>query len=195
MNQKSLIGSGIFSAFAASLCCITPLLAFVAGTSGVASTFSWIEPIRPYLIGFTVLILGFAWWKKLKPVKVQEDACGCEVKTSFWQSKFFLGIITVFAAMMLSLPYYSHLFYPQQQTLILPVGKNNLQTSQFEISGMTCQGCEEHVKVEVNKLEGIAETQVSYTDANAIVKYDASKVSIDQIKEAINSTGYKVTSN
>src|SRR5690625_7732599 len=69
MNKKNnrLVGAGVLSAVAASLCCITPVLALISGASGVASTFSWMEPARPYLIGITVLVLGFAWYQKLKP--------------------------------------------------------------------------------------------------------------------------------
>jgi mercuric ion transport protein len=72
---NKLIEAGLFTAIAASLCCITPVLALIAGTSGLASTFSWLEPFRPYFIGSTILVLGFAWNQKLKPKK-QID-CNC----------------------------------------------------------------------------------------------------------------------
>jgi hypothetical protein len=68
-REKKLIGAGLLAAITASLCCITPVLALIAGTSGIASTFSWIEPFRPYLIGLTILVLGFACYQKLKPQK------------------------------------------------------------------------------------------------------------------------------
>ena len=54
IGNKKLIGTSVLTALAASICCITPVLAVLAGTTGLASTFSWIEPFRPYLIGFTV---------------------------------------------------------------------------------------------------------------------------------------------
>ena len=68
-NSKSgkLAVASILSAVTASLCCITPVLALISGASGVASTFSWLEPFRPYLIGITVLVLDFACTQKLKP--------------------------------------------------------------------------------------------------------------------------------
>src|SRR3990172_5315672 len=118
MNTKKttakggLIGAGILSAIAASLCCITPVLALIAGSSGIAATFSWLEPARPYLIVVTVLVLGFAWYQKLKPKKAEIE-CDCETdeKPSFLQSKRFLSIVTVLAALLLAFPYYSHIFY------------------------------------------------------------------------------------
>ena len=102
-NNK-IAGLGLLTAIASSLCCITPVIAVVAGTSGAASSFSWMEPARPYLIGFTILTLGFAWYQKLKPKKKIDCNCETEKKPSFMQSKLFLGIITVFALVMLSFP-------------------------------------------------------------------------------------------
>ena len=74
--DNKLISAGLLTAIASSLCCITPVLAIVAGSSGLASTFSWLEPFRPYFIGMTVLVLGFAWYQKLKPE--QKIDCNCE---------------------------------------------------------------------------------------------------------------------
>jgi hypothetical protein len=41
-SENKLIGAGLLTAITASLCCITPVLALIAGTSGI--TFAWIEP-------------------------------------------------------------------------------------------------------------------------------------------------------
>jgi nicotinamide riboside transporter PnuC len=85
-NTKSWI-AGIIAAIAASLCCITPVLAFLGGASGLASSFSWIEPYRPYLIGLTIAIFAFAWYQKLKPQKKVDCDCEEDNTKSFWQSK------------------------------------------------------------------------------------------------------------
>jgi copper chaperone CopZ len=189
---------GILTAISASLCCITPVLALIAGSSGVASTFSWIEPFRPYFIGLTVLVLGFAWYQKLIPkvfgTEKQAD-CECETgeKPRFIQSKSFLGLVTVFAALMLTFPHYAHVFYPKSDKQIVIVEKLNIETVEFKINGMTCTSCAEHVNHEVNKLTGILKSEASYENGNAIVQFDNSKTTISQIETAINSTGYTVT--
>ncbi len=110
-TDNKLIGTGLFTAIAASLCCITPVLALIAGTSGIASTFSWLEPFRPYFIGLTILVLGFAWFQKLKPKKQIDCECEINEKPNFMQTKSFLGIITVMAALLLSFPLYAHIFF------------------------------------------------------------------------------------
>ena len=191
--KNKLEFTSILTAITASLCCITPVLALIAGTSGIASTFSWIEPFRPYLIGLTVLVLGFAWYQKLKTQKEIDCECETDEKPKFIQSKKFLGIVTVFAIVMLALPYYSGIFYPNTEKQIVVVEKSDIKTTEFKISGMTCASCEEHVNHEVNKLNGIVNSKESYENGNAIVEFDKTKTNETEIEKAINSTGYKVT--
>ena len=190
---------GLLTAIVASLCCITPVFSLLAGVGGIAASFSWMEPFRPYLIALTIGALGFAWYQKLKPRKVEEIGCACDEdeKPSFWQSKKFLGLITVFATLMIAFPSYSHIFYPNSidSGRILAAQKLQIEVLEFKIEGMTCSGCEEHVTKVVGELEGIGEVQASYKDSNAIVKYDPDKVAKDQIIEAIDKTGYKVIEN
>ncbi len=192
-TDKKLISTGLLAAFTASLCCITPLLAFIAGTSGLAATFSWIEPLRPYLIALTIFVLGFAWYLKLKPKKKLDCNCEKEEKIPFTQSKMFLGTVTLFAVVMLAFPYYSGIFYPTTEKQIIIVDQSNIRKIEFTISGMTCASCGEHVNSEVNKLSGIISSEASYENRNAVVKFDDSKTNSDEIENAINATGYLVT--
>ncbi|HIF29629.1 MAG: mercuric transport protein MerTP [bacterium] len=192
-SDNKLIGAGLLTAITASLCCITPVLALIAGTSGIASTFSWIEPFRSYLIGLTLLILGFAWYQKLKTRKEIDCECETDEKPKFIQSKKFLGIVTAFAIVMLAFPYYSGIFYPKMEKQIMIVDKSDISTTEFKISGMTCASCEEHVNHEVNKLNGIVNSKASYENENAIIEFDLTKTNENEIEKAINSTGYKVT--
>ncbi len=192
-SENKLIGAGLLTAITASLCCITPVLALIAGTSGIASTFSWIEPFRPYLIGLTILVLCFAWYQMLKPKKEIDCECETDEKPKFTQSKTFLGIVTLFAILMLAFPYYSGIFYSNTEKQIIVVDKSDIKTSEFKISGMTCASCEEHVNHEVNKLNGIVSSKASYENGNAIIEFDKTKTNETEIEKAINSTGYKVT--
>ena len=193
-SNKSWI-TGILAAIAASLCCITPLLAFLGGASGLASSFSWVEPYRPYLIGLTVLVFAIGWYQKIKSLKQIDCDCEADNKKSFWQSKLFLGIVTVIAVLLLAFPYYVKIFYPKpQQAKIIVVDKSNIQIAQLNISGMDCEGCTAHINSKLSKVNGVIEANTSYKNENAIVKFNNSKISIDSIAKAVNSIGYKVTS-
>jgi mercuric ion transport protein len=192
-TDNKIIGTGLLTAIAASLCCITPVLALIAGTSGLASTFSWLEPFRPFFIGLTILVLGFAWYQKLKPKTQIDCKCETEEKPKFIQTKMFLGIVTSLAIVMLAFPYFSSIFYPKTEKQIIVVDKSNIQKVEFAISGMTCASCEEHVNYAVNKLPGIINSNASYENGNAIVEFDNTQTNITEIEKAVNSTGYSVT--
>lgn len=195
-KSGKLAGASILSAIAASLCCITPVLALISGASGVASTFSWMEPFRPYLLGITILVLAFAWYQKLKPRTAEEIQCACEEdeKSPFIQTKTFLGIVTIFAFLMMAFPYYGHIFYPKADKEIVVVSSDNIQEVKFNVSGMTCASCEKHIENEVNKLPGIVAISANSKEGNATVKFDNSKTSISALENAINKTGYTITS-
>lgn len=193
-NKSWLLG--VIAAMAASLCCITPLLALLGGLGGIASSFSWLDPFRPYLVGFTVLIFGFAWFQKLKPKKTDEIDCDCEEneKVSFWQSKTFLGTVTVTATLLVAFPYYSGAFFPDNSNTTIIVKEQNIIEAKLTIEGMTCTGCEHGVNYALNEQQGVIEATSSYKEGIAIVKFDKTLVSVDHLSEAITeATGYKVT--
>ncbi len=194
-NSKGWI-AGLLTAVAASLCCITPVLAFLGGASGLASSFSWIEPYRPYLIGLTIAVFAFAWYQKLKPQKQVDCDCEADNKKSFWQSKSFLAIVTVVAGLLIAFPYYAKIFYPKpKEAKVIIVDKSNIATVQLNISGMDCEGCTAHINGELSKVNGVIEANASYKNANAIVKFDNTKTSVDSLSSIVSNIGYKVISS
>jgi copper chaperone CopZ len=194
-NSKGWV-AGLLTAVAASLCCITPVLALLGGASGLASSFSWIEPFRPYLIGLTITVFAFAWYQKLKPQKQVDCDCEADNKKSFWQSKSFLAIVTVVAGLLIAFPYYAKIFYPKpQEAKVIIVDKSNIATVQLNISGMDCEGCTAQINGELSKVNGVIEANTSYKNANAIVKFDNSKISVDSLSSIVTNIGYKVISS
>ncbi|WP_425393199.1 mercuric transport protein MerTP [Ekhidna sp.] len=176
LSSKSA-SAGLFAAIAASLCCITPVFSLLAGIGGIAATFSWMEPFRPYLIVLTIGILGFAWYQKLRPKTAEEIACECDddVKPSFWQSKRFLGIITVFAGLMLSFPSYAHIFYSNGggQTPAASIEQDTTKTIKIvlDVKGMTCAGCEASIEHKVGLLEGVKSVDAKYAEGSATIEF------------------------
>ncbi|MBS3921718.1 MAG: mercuric transport protein MerTP [Nitrosarchaeum sp.] len=195
-SSGTYTGAGVFAAIAASLCCITPVIALLAGSSSIAANFSWIEPARPYLIGLSIAVLAVAWYLKLKPVKTNDMNCNCETtkKASFLQSKTFLVLVTVFAILMMTFPLYANVFYPKTKVQATLAAVDNTQQIKFIIQGMTCEACEEHVNNELSKVNGVLAYNTSYATQSSLVTFDKSKVDAKTIEAAINKTGYKVKS-
>lgn len=192
-TNKAVIGSGVVAAIAASSCCIPPVIAAIAGLSGISSSLSWMEPLRPYLIGFAVVAIGYAWYSNLKLGK--EDDCGCDIeKPKFYQTKGFLIAITIFAVVSIGFPYYSSIFFPEHQSINSNYIESNVIEASMTIDGMTCDGCEHSVISSILNQEGVIESSASYEKGTAKVKFDKSKATIDELAEAVeNETGYTVT--
>jgi copper chaperone CopZ len=199
-QDKKLLGAGLSVAFAASLCCITPVLAVLGGLGGIASTFSFLEPLRPYLIGITAIVLGFAFYKAYKPEKEGDLECACEddespAKKNFINSKAFLWIVTGVSILMFAFPSYSHIFFPETNNNIVVVNESNITEAKLYIEGMTCTGCEESVDYTLQTEEGVISATSSYETGIAEVKFDKSKVNPEQLSKAVeDKVGYKVKS-
>ncbi len=197
--SKAVTCVGIFAAIAASLCCITPALALLAGASGAASSLSWLEPARPYLIGLAIATLTFAWYRlistKGSAVCGPDGTCAVE-KKNFLASKTSLAIITIAAIALIAFPYYADKFYPKVENRnIIVVESNNINTASFNIKGMSCKGCETEVNNELHKVAGVIDAHTFYDKGTSIVRFDKSKTTVEQLKNAIAQTGYKVTNS
>lgn len=188
-TTKNFAGAGVLTAIAASLCCITPVLAFISGIRIFVD-----GTVQTVLIGITVLVLAFSWYQKLKPRTAEEIQCACEVeeKPPFIQTKKFLGIVTVFTAMMLAFPHYSSVFYPDSKKEVTGVDATKFITLDLKVKGMTCESCNLHVAHAAQELDGVADAKADFTTSKAEVKFDPLKTSEDKIVQFINATGYKV---
>ena len=190
-NSKKAVFTGLVAALAASSCCIPPVIAAIAGVGGAAGTLSWMEPLRPYLIGLAIIAIGYAWYSHLKPKK--DDDCGCDVeKPKFYQTKGFLVGITLFAALSITFPYYSGIFYSDNTQEVIVSDNSSIHKINVSIDGMTCDACQHHVNSAVNALPGIVSINSSYKNANAEIEFDSSQITVVEIEKAINSTGYTV---
>lgn len=191
-SNKVLLGSGFLLAITSSLCCIVPLLAVLGGAGGAVSAFSWAAPLRPYLLGATILVIGFAFYQAYKPR--QKDACGCDEKKSRMPSKAFFWVMATVSLLLSVFPYYAAYFQPaipQQQTVVNHPAAG--QQAVLHIRGMSCEACEGHVNNALLQKKGVRDVKTSYAEGIAVVKFDSTQISLPQLAAAIETeTGYKV---
>jgi copper chaperone len=69
----------------------------------------------------------------------------------------------------------------------------HMQTVRLAISGMSCGGCARSVGNVLNALDGVTKAEVSLDQHCAVVDYDPGKVSVDQLRQAIEEAGYEIT--
>ncbi|MFN3875171.1 MAG: mercuric transport protein MerTP [Flavobacteriales bacterium] len=178
----------LLAALASSLCCIAPLLAALAGASGLAGAFSWLQPWRPWLIGLSAVLLAWAWWMHLKP-KPAADCCA-PAKKPRHQRTGFLATVTVLAVLLNAFPLYSHVFQANTRGAATELPADEARIV-IDVRGMTCAGCEEHVAGALREVPGVVSAEASYKAGTATVAYDPDKARILDLMAAIDSSGYK----
>lgn len=68
---------------------------------------------------------------------------------------------------------------------------NTIKAS-YLVEGMSCSGCERTVQRIVQNVSGVTAATADLKSATVSVEYDPSKTTLDQIRAAINSVGYKL---
>ena len=183
-----LIGA-IFGAIAASICCIGPLVLLALGISGAwISNLTILEPYRPIFIGITLLFLGYAFYRVYRKPKEEECEPGsyCANPYSTRINKTALWIVTVIALGLMAFPY------------IVPTGSNAtasvkpVQTREvvLQVDNMTCNGCVLTVRGSLKKLPGVLDAQVTLQPPMAVVKYDPTQTSVEDLIRATTQAGY-----
>lgn len=64
-------------------------------------------------------------------------------------------------------------------------------TVTIRVEGMHCGSCASSVEKKLKATAGVEEARVSFEKKEAWVKYDGSKITVAQLREAIDSTGFK----
>ncbi len=65
-----------------------------------------------------------------------------------------------------------------------------METTTIKVDGMSCGGCVKSVTGVLTALDGVAKAEVSLEQKQAVVEFDAAKVTRDQIKAVIEDAGF-----
>ena len=61
----------------------------------------------------------------------------------------------------------------------------------LKIDGMHCTSCSMSIDMDLEELEGIKNVKTSYAKQESDVEFDEGKITLNQILEQIEKTGYK----
>ncbi|MBI3094038.1 MAG: heavy-metal-associated domain-containing protein [Rhodocyclales bacterium] len=65
-----------------------------------------------------------------------------------------------------------------------------METTTIKVEGMSCGGCVKSVTGVLTALDGVAKAEVSLEQKQAVVEFDAAKVTRDQLKVVIEDAGF-----
>lgn len=68
----------------------------------------------------------------------------------------------------------------------------NYSATSFTVKGMTCEmGCAKTIEKNLAKLDGVGSAKVDFENERAAVKFDAAKISTDDLIKAVSDAGSK----
>lgn len=97
-------GTSALTFIAPKICCWNGAIAALSsGTSYLA----WVYPLRPYLFALAFISLGFSFYQKYRPIKMDSGNCkNCSLeKMGFFRSKLWLWLVTTFVVITFSINY------------------------------------------------------------------------------------------
>ena len=68
-----------------------------------------------------------------------------------------------------------------------------METTTIKVDGMSCGGCVKSVTGVLTALDGVAKAEVSLEQKQAVVEFDAAKLTRDQLKAVIEDAGFEAT--
>ena len=69
---------------------------------------------------------------------------------------------------------------------------NYMETLNWNISGMHCEGCADRLQKVLSGNSGVQSARVSFPDKQAFLEYDSSAISSCKIKEAVEKAGFEI---
>ena len=65
-----------------------------------------------------------------------------------------------------------------------------METTIIKVGGMSCGGCVKSVTGVLAALDGVAKAEVSLEQKQAVIEFDAAKVTREQLKAAVEDAGF-----
>ncbi len=66
-----------------------------------------------------------------------------------------------------------------------------METTTIKVDGMSCGGCVKSVTGVLTALDGVAKAEVSLEQKQAVVEFDAGKLTREQLKTVIEDAGFE----
>jgi copper chaperone CopZ len=179
------MAAAVGAAVAASACCTIPLVLVAAGLSGAwISTFTALEPFRPFFITVAIGLLGFAGYREYRASRRPDCDCEVSMKDRLRRSLLVVGLLATVG--LIASPW---IIRGTAGAASSPIATPSEQVV-LEVEGMSCVSCNVTVRTALMNLEGVQDARVTFDPPQAVVAYDPLRVSTEQLVEATTNVGY-----
>lgn len=178
---------GIVSSVVASICCVGPLVAVSLGIGGVGLAAFFGKYHVVWLIAAAVLLS--AGWLRYRVEAKTACTTGCDLAGGKRTRNVLLAATVIFAS-FLGMNVWTHWVRSSSAHSVAPKG----QTAVIPVEGMVCFTCELALESNLKKLDGVLSVDASSTAKTVRVEFDPAATNLNEIKNKIIETGYKVSS-
>lgn len=178
------LGAGVFS----SACCTIPLALVTLGVGGsFVGSFKAMEPYRPFFIAIAVVAFGYVVFREIQ--RSRRPDCDCEGEMSKTARRSFLAIGLLITAGLIASPWIIRGTW-DHDTSAITAELQGLSQVVLEVDGMTCAACNITVSRALTNLDGVEEALVTFEPPQAVVRFDPTRVSINDMEVATANVGY-----
>ena len=183
-GMMAAVGTGLL----ASACCIVPLLLVTLGVGGAwVSSFTALEPFRPFFIGVAVVFLSWAAFREYRASRGPNCDCEVTLNDKLRRTMLVVGALVTFGLIASPLVIKGG---DDLSSAAVFTPKPVLQEVVLDVEGMTCETCPITVRKVLTRLDGVEEARVSFDPPVALVKYDPQKVTVDDMMAVTANVGY-----
>jgi mercuric ion transport protein len=187
------IGGALLAAFAASACCLGPLVLAALGIGGVGAT-AVLGAYRPQLLVGTALLLGVGFYFTYrKPRGASGAVCDCEHPRANRAGRLGLWIATVVVALVAAAPpllakWAEHARPKPDATA---AANASTATATISVEGIDCEACAVQIRQALAKAGGFHDLQLDIPHQSITVTYEPTPGRLEAYVAAINELGYE----
>jgi len=177
---------GLLSAMLASVCCLGPVLLVLVGL-GSLGVGAFLGRYHWWFIAAAIYLLSVAWRSYLTEA-ARCRAASCHMvrgKTTRTILVLVSGIVAIFAGLN------AWSTVAQSDTPTSTVSAPDGKTVAIPTKGMTCAMCEVTIEQSLAKHPGVLRVDAQVATEQVLVTYDAKRIGLGELMEAINKAGYQ----
>jgi len=210
-SQAGLLAGAVL----ASACCWLPLVLIGAGASSLGAA-SFFAAWRPVFAGFTVVMLGLAWWFTYRRPRAAagaacsleggEACCAAEARPDRLPRNRRIHRILLWPVSLFALIF---LFFPTAVTSLLglpsagnaaPAAESPakgvsgpisaLHPATIAIEGMDCEACAAGLGHALGEIPGVGRASVDWKQGRAVLQVGDDPATLDKALEVVRASGY-----
>lgn len=194
MKQVVAYVGTVLVALAASACCWIPVL-FGVGAASSLGLSAALAPWRPYLLGLTMVFLGFGFWMVYRKPNATCEGDSCCSVAALKRRKKNIGVMWVVAFATIATSTYPSWGAIGATTAVAQASYLSTSTKQLvlNVPSMDCAACAQPILSATTKIPGVVSASVDVDKKTAAVVVKSDFKGKEELLWAVKAAGFEAT--